>query len=68
MARVEATCEEDELDGDHGTVPGLVVTCKRCGHHVEVFGTSDASARRGGAMLAEDCPKQEQNFYVVDEP
>jgi len=65
--RVEATADETELEGDHGLVKGLVVTCDRCGHEVEVFGVSDASARRGGAMLAEECPKGERNFYVVDE-
>jgi hypothetical protein len=67
MMRIEASAEEVELEGDHGPVMGLVVTCSRCGHEVEVFGTSDASARRGGVMLSEECPERERNFYVVDE-
>jgi hypothetical protein len=33
-----------------------------------VFGTSDASERRGGVMLAEECPRRERNFYVVYAP
>jgi hypothetical protein len=68
MARVEATAEEIEMDGDHTTVSGLLVTCSVCGHAVEVFGTSEASARRAGAMLANECPQGARNFYVVEEP
>ena len=68
MARIKATADEVELEGDHGMVAGLEVTCGKCGHTVEVFGTSDASERRGGVMLAEDCPRKERNFYVVYAP
>jgi len=67
MARVEATADEIEMDGDYTTVQGLSVTCKVCGHTVEVFGTSDASSRRAGVMLAETCPRGARNFYVVEE-
>jgi hypothetical protein len=66
MARVEATAEVTELDGDYGEIEGLLVTCNECGHQVEVFGTGDASARRGGVMLAQSCPRGAKNFYVVD--
>jgi len=68
MARIKATADEVELEGDYGMVAGLEVTCAKCGHTVEVFGTSDASERRGGVMLAEDCPRNERNFYVVYGP
>jgi hypothetical protein len=63
--KVEVTIDEDELEGDHGWVRGLRVTCERCGHSVEVFGTTDASARRGAAMLREECPEGEENYYDV---
>ena len=67
MARVPVTTEETELEGDEGgSVPGLIVTCSRCGHSVEVFGTEDNSARRGAVMLREECPEGGHNFYVVD--
>ena len=49
-------CEE-ELEGDFGPVSGLRLTCGRCGHCVEVFGTHDVSARRGAAMLRDECPR-----------
>lgn len=64
--RVETEIEETDLDGDHGIVPGLLVTCSHCGHQVEVYGTSDRSARRGAVMLAEQCPNGADNFYVTD--
>jgi len=64
--QVNVEIEEDEFDGDHTTVPGLRVTCPRCGHEVEVFGTDERSAKRGAVMLREECPRGENNFYVVD--
>jgi hypothetical protein len=65
MARVSFTVEEEELDGDYdNTVSGLIVTCSRCGHSVEVFGTEDASVKRGAVMLREECPRGDKNFYV----
>ena len=65
MARVEAEADIMELEGDHGPVEGLVVTCKKCGYQVEVFGTHEASERRAGVMLSEECQMGERNFYVV---
>jgi hypothetical protein len=69
MARIAATVEEsDEIENEDGRmVTGLIITCTKCGHSVEVYGTSDASARRGGVMLHETCPKHGNNFYVVEE-
>jgi len=65
--RIETEIEQTELAGDYGNdIPGLIVACTRCGHSVEVFGTSERSARRGAVMLAEECPEGGDNFYVVD--
>ena len=64
--RVSVTVEETELEGDTGPVDGLVLTCDRCGHAVEVFGVTGASARRGAVMLREECPNGQANFYVAD--
>jgi hypothetical protein len=64
--QVNVEIEEDEFDGDHTTVAGLRVTCPRCGHEVEVFGTDERSAKRGAVMLREECPRGESNFYNVD--
>jgi hypothetical protein len=47
-------------------VEGVVLTCSRCGETVEVFGTSDASVKRGFVKLREAC-KEKTNFYVEEE-
>lgn len=56
---------EEELDGDFASVPGLRVTCSRCGYEVEVFGIEEPSARRAAVMLREQCPLDENNFYDI---
>jgi len=58
--------EETELDGDgEYSVDGIAVTCRRCGHSVEVYGTEGPSLRRAGVMLREECPRKLTNWYVV---
>lgn len=64
--KVSVDIYEDEIEGDYGPTQGLVITCPRCGHSVEVFGTENASARRGAIMLREECPRGESNYYEVD--
>ena len=63
--RVPIDISEEDLDGDYGTVPGLVITCTRCRHSVEVFGTEESSVKRGAVMLREECPYEEENFYTA---
>lgn len=64
--RVSVDIEQADVEGDYGTVDGIRLTCERCGHSVEVAGTSDRSARRGAIMLREECPEEAENFYDVD--
>jgi len=66
MAKVVCEIEEVELEGDHGPVDGIVARCTRCGHETESFGTSEASVRRCMALMREECPEGEDNFYVAD--
>jgi hypothetical protein len=65
---MKVSCEinEVELDGDHGTIPGVVATCSRCGHETESYGTSDASVRRCLVLMREECPNDETNYYTED--
>lgn len=67
MARIECEVEYCELDGKYGPVDGVRLTCSKCGHEVEAFGTGPSSIRRCLAMLREECPEGERNFYVSDE-
>lgn len=63
--RVTVEIYETTTEGDYGEVPCLDLTCTRCGHSVEVYGTEEASAKRGALMLREECPRGESNFYDV---
>ena len=66
--KVPCAVSYDELENENGyPVDGVVVTCSRCGHHTESFGTGGASVRRCLALLREECPRGEGNFYVAEE-
>lgn len=65
MSRVEVKIEEVDLENeDSREVPGVRATCQECDHEVESFGTSDRSRRRCLALLRDDCPLGEENYYV----
>ncbi len=67
MAMITTTIAYVDLEGDYGSVEGVEVTCNKCGHSEESFGTSEASLLRCAVMLKENCPKGERNFYDVGE-
>jgi hypothetical protein len=60
---VDCIVEEEDLDGDYATIPGVCATCTRCGHETESFGTSERSVNRCLVLMREECPNQEKNFY-----
>jgi hypothetical protein len=60
-----ATAKTTVKDETGRKVEGVVLMCSRCGKTVEVFGTSDASVKRGFVKLREAC--KERNFYVEEE-
>jgi hypothetical protein len=62
--RVPCTVEYTELEGDHGLVDSVVVTCNRCGSQTESFGQTDASIRRCLVLLREGC--DENNYYYSE--
>jgi len=67
--QVDVDVEEVELEGKNGRpVDGIKVTCSRCDHSVEVFGTSVESVKRGCCMLRDECPLGERNFYEGSAP
>lgn len=63
--RVETDIEEGDVEGDYGTMMGLIVTCRRCNHSVEVGGTHEGSAAAAAAKLRRECPYEESNFYLT---
>ena len=65
--RVKCTVSDETIENDDGIeVEGVVVECSRCGHTTESFGTSETSVRRCLALMRDECPGAEDNFYVED--
>jgi hypothetical protein len=68
MAKVNCEVEYVDLESGRGdTIEGVSVTCSKCGHCEESFGTTERSVRRSLVMLRENCPNLEENYYVSDE-
>jgi hypothetical protein len=64
---IRCTWEEVDLDGDYGSVDSVMVTCPRCGHETESFGTDTPSLDRCLVLLREECPREESNFYILED-
>jgi hypothetical protein len=62
-----ATAKATVKDETGREAEGLTLMCSRCGKTVEVFGTSDASVKRGFVKLREICKETGRNFYVEEE-
>jgi hypothetical protein len=67
---MQVTCsiEETEMEGDYGTLPGVVALCLRCGNETHSFGQTGRSVRRCLVLMREACPNHENNYYVADDP
>jgi hypothetical protein len=67
VVKVECNVEEVELENDSGLeVEGVQVTCSRCDHQTESFGTTDRSVKRCLVLMREECPNGEENYYTAD--
>lgn len=66
MARIECEIEAVEIENeDTGrTQDGVEATCGECGHTTQSFGDGEGSVRRCLALMREQCPRGENNFYV----
>ena len=65
--RVFCSVEHGDLENEEGRlVAGVTVTCSRCDHEAESFGTGDNSVRRCCALLREECPLDEENYYFTE--
>jgi hypothetical protein len=62
--QVEVEVRQIQMQGDYCEVDAVQAACRRCGHCVESFGTSDRSIRRCLVLLREECPNGGSNFYV----
>lgn len=64
--KVPCEVEEIELEGDYTSIPSVSATCTRCGHTTESYGTSEDSVKRCLALMREECPRKENNFYIEE--
>ncbi|MDE0359834.1 MAG: hypothetical protein OXI74_01565 [Rhodospirillaceae bacterium] len=62
---METKTTEIEMDGDYSQVEGVEVTCSRCDHSEQSYGTDERSVKRSAILLRENCPLGENNYYVV---
>jgi len=68
MAKISCEVYEDSEVNDYGTdSPCIRAVCSKCGYETMSFGNSEASVRRCPVLMREECPLNEENFYVKDE-
>lgn len=66
--RVHCEVEYVELENNDGReVPGVCVSCTKCGHETESFGEGEASVKRCLALMREECPEGDSNFYSTED-
>lgn len=56
------------LTNDKGLqIDSVRVSCSRCGYETETYGRGENSIMRCVAMLHDECPEEEDNFYEIDD-
>lgn len=65
--KVECEIRATEVEFNGRMINGVEATCTRCGHTETAGGESDASVRRCFVLLRENCPEDEENFYIRDD-
>lgn len=66
--KIECTVEFCTVENARGNdQPAVRVKCPRCDHTTESFGQGENSVRRCLALMREECPMGEDNFYTVEE-
>jgi hypothetical protein len=67
MARVECEVEFTQDTNDRGRMQDCTkATCSDCGHVTKSWGTGPGSIKRCLVLMKEECPRDEDNFYVGD--
>jgi len=62
-------CEiiHDSVTNDYGTqTPCVYAICSKCQHETMSYGDSENSVLRCLALMNEECPECENNFYVEE--
>ena len=67
MSKVDCEVEyTTDMNDDNREVDCVVVTCSACGHEESSWGHGSASVKRCLALMSEQCPQGEKNFYVEE--
>lgn len=68
MKKIKCEIIYDTETNDYGTDSTCVrAICSKCGHETMSFGDSDVSILRCLALMREECPEEENNFYIEDD-
>jgi hypothetical protein len=68
MPRVECEINIVMLEDESGRpVKGVRARCTSCGHETESFGDHHRSIQRCLALMREECPMGEKNWYKASE-
>lgn len=62
-------CSVDEItlkNSSEMETPSVEATCGRCNHSTHSFGTSERSVRRCLVLMRNECPNDEENFYIAE--
>jgi hypothetical protein len=63
--KVSCQIAEINLDNSEGIdVPSVMAICSKCGHEIESFGIDEPSVRRCLVLMREECPRNENNYYI----
>jgi len=67
MVKCEIRFEDVSTSEGSGVCPGVVAVCSKCGHKTESCGQHAAAVKRCLAMMREECPNGEENFYKASD-
>jgi ribosomal protein S27E len=64
MPIVKCSIEYSSTENDNGYETDCIFAeCTKCGHVTMSYGHSEESVKRCLALMNEECPKNENNFY-----
>lgn len=66
---MEVRCDVEKtiFTKDGRSAWGVLATCGRCDRVTSSMGTSEKSVLRCLAMMRDGCPKEERNYYILNE-
>lgn len=65
----EVECEVTytaDINEDNREVDCVIVKCGECGHETISWGHGSDSVKRCLALMREECPNDENNFYIEE--